>query len=301
MRTIQLLCASPTFEKIDNLNDLRTLDIPKITDGEKFEFLIRDIYRNNPIFDFVELNGRRGQRQKGVDVFARNEKSNEWIGIQCKCRAKGKPLSESDVNTEIDKAKDFNPKISTFYIYTTCERDVETQELEREINVKQIEANDFKVKIRFWPDIEELLKEENNFNVYYKYYNKFFADNLTLGHSVSKLFNLDLHFDGKPDTHYELMVGKIPDYKDSGHRNASYYRGTYFIANLLQNSNETFTMPCYDSDITQAIPNNIDRHRICKWLNSLSSIEEFISSDEETFNFSLSHKERLEFMKEDDV
>lgn len=280
------------------MNDLRTLDIPKITDGEKFEYLIRDIYRNNSEYEFVELNGRRGQSQQGVDIFARKEATGEWIGIQCKCRAKGKNLSRSDIELEIKKAKDFNPKISTLYIYTTCDRDVKVQEITREINITLIEEKSFKIKVNFWPDIEESLKDEANFPVYYRFYNKFFADNLTLGHAVSKLFNLNLHFDNNPDTHCELMLGRIPNYKDDTHKNVDYYRGTYFIANLLHDRIETFTLPCFDSDIAEAFPNKIDRHRVCKWINSLSNIEEFIASDKKTYVFSLNHEERLAFMEE---
>lgn len=278
------------------MNDLRTLDIPKVTDGNKFEYLCRDIFRNNPDLDIVELNGRSGQTQNGVDVFAREKINGEWIGIQCKCRSKGKQLSKSDINIEVDKAKKFNPKISTLYIYTTCERDVKVQEMEREINNNLSRNGEFTLKIKFWPDIEEELKKESNFNVYYRYYKNYFVDNTTLGHAVSKLFNLDLCFDGSVDTHYELMLGKIPNYKDKKPKNANYYRGTYFIVNLHENKMETFTTPCHDIDITQAFPNVIDRHRVCNWLSTLHDLEEFISSDEENCTYSLSYEKRMEFM-----
>ena len=82
-------------------------------------------------------------------------------------RSKGKQLSKSDINIEVDKAKKFNPKISTLYIYTTCERDVKVQEMEREINNNLSRNGEFTLKIKFWPDIEEELKKESNFNVYY--------------------------------------------------------------------------------------------------------------------------------------
>lgn len=279
------------------MNDLRTISIPKITDGEKFEYLCRDIYRNDSLYELVELNGRRGQTQQGVDVFARNSQTGDWIGIQCKCRSTGKQLTKSDIKLEVSKAEGFNPTITKLYIYTTTDRDVKVQEIIRDIN--STGNLNFSVEVKFWSDIEETLKEQKNFDVYYRYYNKYFADNLTLGHAVSKLFNLDLFFDDMFDTHYELMLGKIPDYKNQNHKNADYYRGTYFFVNLTQNCCETFTVPCHDSDLTSVFPNQIDRHRICNWLRELGSIEEFISSEANNHRYSLTNEQRLEFMREE--
>lgn len=61
------------------MRDLRTIDIPKITDDEKFEYLCRDLWRNNPNFEFIELNGRKGQKQFGVDVFGKKVGTEEWL------------------------------------------------------------------------------------------------------------------------------------------------------------------------------------------------------------------------------
>lgn len=279
------------------MNDLRTISIPKITDGEKFEYLCRDIYRNDTTYELVELNGRRGQTQQGVDVYAREKVSGDWIGIQCKCRAKGKQLTKVDIETEVSKAKGFNPAITTLSIYTTCDRDVKVQEIVRDINTSS--NLNFIIEVRFWDDIEEALKDKQNYDVYYRYYSKYFADNLTLGHAVSKLFNLDLCFDDKIDTHYELMLGKIPNYKNQLHTNVNYYRGTYFFVNLTQSRFETFTVPCHDMDLIEAFPNQIDRHRVCNWLREQKSIEEFISSESNNHKYSLSSEQRLEFMLEE--
>ncbi|OKY25040.1 hypothetical protein [Thalassotalea sp. PP2-459] len=279
------------------MNDLRTISIPKITDDEKFEFLCRDIYRNDTTYELVELNGRRGQSQQGVDIFAREATSGNWIGIQCKCRASGIQLTKADIQTEVNKAKGFNPSIHTLFIYTSCERDVKVQEIVRNINTANYLK--FVVEIKFWNDIEEALKENQNYSIYYRYYNKFFTDNLTLGHAVSKLFNLDLCFNDQFDTHYELMLGKIPNYQNNHHTNANYYRGTYFFVNLTQNLSETFTVPCYDSDLIEVFPNRIDRHRICNWLNELGSIDDFISSEASSHRFSMTSEQRAEFMNDE--
>ena len=275
------------------MNDLRTISIPKITDGEKFEYLCRDIYRNNATYELVELNGRRGQTQQGVDVFAREKESGNWVGIQCKCRATGKKLTEDDIQTEVNKAKGFNPTITKLSIYTTSDRDVKVQEIIRNIN--DSDNINFIVQVKFWSDIEEELKELHNYSVYYQYYNKFFADNITLGHAVSKLFNLDLCMNGKVDSHYELMLGKIPDYKDKSHSNANYYRGTYFIVNLHENRVKLFPLRCHYSDLEDVFYNKIDRYRICKWLQTIRDLDEFIALEEDKFSYSLSDKEYSEY------
>jgi len=154
------------------------------------------------------------------------------------------------------------------------------------------------LRVVFWQEIEEKMRLECNFNVYYRYYQKFFADNTKLGHSIGKIFNLDLHFDDVFDTHYEVMLGKIPEYKNAKHKNVNYYRGTYFIVNFHECNIETFTVPCHDMDLIRAFPNQIDRHRVVKWLNSIADLEHFICTDEIDFTYSLSTAERIEFNEE---
>ena len=274
------------------MRDLRTIDIPKITDGEKFEYLCRDLWRNNSDYEFIELNGRKGQKQFGVDVFGRNVKSEEWLGIQCKVKAIGQALTKSDIETEINKAKLFNPSLSVFKLCTTLDRDAKVQKIVRGIQTELSKSKEFKLEILFWDDIEEQLKEEDNFNIYYKYYQKFFADNTTFGHSIGKLFNLELGCDNKLDTHYEVMLGKIPNYKESKHTNVNYYRGTYFIVNFHQNKIETFTWPCFESDISEAFPNDYDRFRVTQWMSDIKDIDDFIYSDESKFIYFITAADR---------
>ncbi len=69
------------------MRDLRTLQIPKIKDGIKFEHLCRDIWKNDKNhYELVAFNGRPGQSQDGVDIFGREIDSKKWFGIQCKVR-----------------------------------------------------------------------------------------------------------------------------------------------------------------------------------------------------------------------
>ena len=279
------------------MHDLRTIQIPKIVESVQFELLCRDIWKNDKRNENVNINGRPGQSQNGVDVIGRDISSQNWFGIQCKVRKTGKLLTKKEIYSELTEAKNFNPSISSYIFCTTLDRDATLQELEREI-VDELDAqNAFKFQLLFWDDIEEMLKEESNINIYMKYYQQFFIDNTTLGHSIAKLINLELGINNSHDTHYEIMIGKIPNYKDQKHTNANYYRGTYFIVNWHERRMETFPVPCHPSDLEQAFPNEYDRARICEWINSIKDIDMFIYDDENTFEFSVSNKWDDEYLK----
>lgn len=63
------------------MHDLRTVEIPKITDSVKFEYLCRDLWKNESMNEPVSFNGSPGQGQGGVDVYGRNTTTEEWFGI----------------------------------------------------------------------------------------------------------------------------------------------------------------------------------------------------------------------------
>lgn len=139
------------------MTELQFIEIPKIEDENIFENLCKDIYGFDSNYENVQRNGVRGQRQDGVDVFARRTSDNSWIGIQCKVRKKGK-LSEKEIEAEILKALNFNPRLTKFYIYTTANRDTKIQEHVRIISDEYKVKNNFDISIIFWDDIAQLLK-----------------------------------------------------------------------------------------------------------------------------------------------
>jgi hypothetical protein len=82
------------------MRDLRHLRISKIKDSITFEYLCKEIIESIGGYEQVQFNGRPGQAQDGVDIFARKDGANEWIGIQCKVR--NKDISEKNVIDEIN-------------------------------------------------------------------------------------------------------------------------------------------------------------------------------------------------------
>lgn len=287
--------------------DMRLLQIPKITNDVLFESFIKDLISNEGFHSNVNQHGRNGQKQHGVDVFARSKSSGDWIGIQCKVRSSNTSFTKQELLEEINKAKIFNPAIREYYLYTTLSRDVTTQALERELLEELAAENSFSFQIYFWEDIEDRLRDETNITLYYRYYHKFFRDNLTLGHAIGKLMNLTLCFDDVPDTHCELLIGKIPKHNDNG-KGVDYFRGTYFLINFHNLKTEFFKVDertgkaeVFSSDIIDAINNDIDAYRICRWLRDIDNLDEFIYDDNHNYRYSITSMERKKYFLDNKI
>lgn len=288
------------------MSDLRFIDIPKIENDILLEELARDILRVDSNFGNINFHGRKGQKQDGIDVYGRKKDNLKWIGIQCKVRTTNKSFTKDELLIEVNQAKNFNPRISHYFLYTTLNRDNVTQRCEREIQDELAENDEFTFEIKFWEDIEDVLKKVEYESVYYRFYYKFFRDNLTLGHSIGKLINLELGFDDKIDTHLEIIVGKIPRFNDGG-KNVDYYRGTYYIVNLHDKSLEFFQKSptskravCFPSDIVFAFENRIGCYRVTEWIKSFENFDDLIYSDEYNYKFFITELERKEYLKDEE-
>jgi hypothetical protein len=287
------------------MHDLSTVEIPKLANGAKFEELCRDLWRNDDANERVDFNGGPGQGQQGVDVFGRNKKTREWFGIQCKVRKEGNPLTKEIIVAEIREAMGFNPELRTYFVCTTLNRSAKLQQIEREI-LQINPALPFDFKIVFWEDIVEMLSKEANLNVFQKHYAKLLVNSTALGFALGKLVNLELGEGARLDTHYEIMVGKIPKYKDREPTDVDYFRGVYFIVNLNEKRMATFPQSCHPSDLEQAFSNPYDRSRVARWLGSIKDLDAFIYDGEYSVDFHLTKKEiaeiraRLRQEREDD-
>lgn len=284
--------------------DLRFIDIPKIENDILLEGLAKALSKADIKYENVNVHGRPGQKQDGVDVYVKKVNDGKWIGIQCKVRSTNKSFTKTELLSEVDMAKNFNPSLSEYYLYTTLSRDNTTQEYLREIADELAEQNEFSFDILFWEDIEELLKQEKYETVYYQYYHKFFVDSLNFGHSIGKLLNLHLGFDNELDTQYDLKIGKIPKFNGEKSR-ADYYRGTYYIVNLNEYKIEFFhkeydskKAQCFPSDIEVAFPNMIDCYRVCKWIESFENFDDLIYNDKHNYEFYITNEERREYFKD---
>ena len=110
-------------------------------------------------------NGRQGQKQNGVDIYGHDD-SGSHIGLQCKNSVAG--ISLSIVETEVENAESFYPKIDRLYIVTTSSRDATLQKEVRDLSGKRKAVGLSPVNILFWEDVcHELSKDDTIFFQHY--------------------------------------------------------------------------------------------------------------------------------------
>jgi hypothetical protein len=93
------------------------LPIPAPKDWQVFERHMRDLLEADwgpP----VEMNGRTGQPQCGVDIYGRPKGADGYHGVQCKQKDGlcGGTVTDKELKAEVKKAKKFRPKIKHFIL-----------------------------------------------------------------------------------------------------------------------------------------------------------------------------------------
>lgn len=251
---------------------LQNMKLLPLKDDEIFENFCLDLWKRKIVHGNFQKNGRRGQRQNGVDIFGNICEQNanlRWMGIQCKVKSMGDNLTKKEIEEEIAKALKFVPKLSEYIFATTGPRDAMLQEYVRQRTMEHHKKGFFTISIYFWEDIELELAEESNQDLCYKYYRDFFIDVKNLGISIGKVLNIEIGVDCKCDTRYEIMIGKIPKGNNDDCFGINYYKGSYFIINLQDKTFDLFPIPCYPSDLEHVFIESRDRHIISKWINSV--------------------------------
>jgi hypothetical protein len=119
--------------------------------------------------DSIKRNGRSGQNQRGVDIYGKPKGENAYYGIQCKGKDdySQSKLTRPEIDSEIEKAKSFLPKLSKFIFATTANKDVEIEEYIREKDLQSVDNGSFSIELYCWEDIVDLLEEyRKTFNWY---------------------------------------------------------------------------------------------------------------------------------------
>jgi formylglycine-generating enzyme required for sulfatase activity len=137
---------------------LASLEIPPPQNWQDFESLCCDLWRRIWKDPGAQMHGRGGQPQHGVDIFGRPDQAGEWAGVQCKGKGRltGAKLTRMEIHEEVEKAKSFNPRLSSFVIATTAPRDAEAQAVARELTDG---GAPFSVTVAPWEDIRGYLAE----------------------------------------------------------------------------------------------------------------------------------------------
>jgi tetratricopeptide (TPR) repeat protein len=140
---------------------LGNFQLPPPSNWQDFQNLCLDLWSriwNDP---YATIHGRDRQEQNGVDIYGKPSDKDGYEAIQCKLRsiAKNRRLSGREISDEIEKAKDFRPKIKRFIFATTSFRDNRTQAIIREYSKKNLSQGYFSVDIVFWEDILRYLSD----------------------------------------------------------------------------------------------------------------------------------------------
>lgn len=117
----------------------------------------------------IRRNGRSGQNQSGVDIYGIPKGEKKYFGIQCKGKDEnlGSTLTKSEIDKEINNAKDFVPSLGHLIIATSANKDVKIEKYIREKNLENIGKGLFPIELACWGDIVDLLEEHREtFNWY---------------------------------------------------------------------------------------------------------------------------------------
>src|SRR6266704_3103167 len=133
-----------------------TLTPPKY--WEEFEDMLHDLFREEWKDPNTQRHGRSGQSQNGVDVYGQPEQKDKWTGVQAKKKDQlaASAVTTRELESEVNKAKQFKPKLSDFILATTGQRDQHIQEKARLLTESLQKEGLFRVHVYSWEEIETL-------------------------------------------------------------------------------------------------------------------------------------------------
>jgi hypothetical protein len=130
--------------------DLHSMKLPPPRDWQAFERITLDAMSLKWASPNLQLNGRPGQAQHGVDIYG-SDYLGRPVGIQCKHYAG--PLRLDTVNAEIGNAENFIGKLTALFLATTASQDAVLQKQVRVISEERTARDKFAVGLLFWDDI----------------------------------------------------------------------------------------------------------------------------------------------------
>lgn len=117
----------------------------------------------------IKKNGRIGQAQHGVDVYGMPDWDDQYYGIQCKGKDEytNSQFTKKEIDEEIEKAKQFEPKLKKLYFATTAVKDTVIEEYVRKMNIKHKSENLFEIHLFSWEDIVDKIDENRQTHDWY--------------------------------------------------------------------------------------------------------------------------------------
>lgn len=150
------------------MTDVLSRSLPSPRNWQDFERLTFDLYYHLWNSDDIELHGRAGQPQSGVDVYGTDYRSGDgalrFVGIQCKGKDAeyGKPVTEKELREEVAKAITFQPPLDLFILATTAPNDASLQAVARSITVDHRQSGKFAVQVKGWDTLRQFITNYPN-------------------------------------------------------------------------------------------------------------------------------------------
>lgn len=136
---------------------LTDLQLAPLGNDDLFEDLCCELWKREWNDPTAQRHGRSGQSQQGVDVYGRRDEGAYYDGVQCKAVAK--PLTETELQREIDQAKQFDPPLKRLIVATTAPQDAKLEKYCRRITQAHVEQKLFSVTVLGWRNILRLLEK----------------------------------------------------------------------------------------------------------------------------------------------
>lgn len=130
--------------------------IPRNPDD--FEQLCLGLLRHHWSRPGLEIFGKRGERQFGIDILDVGGQMPIYAA-QCKLREEHKSLTASEIQAEVDEAKKFTPPLGKYGILTTAKISAHSQRKLREINQSHKAQGLFEVELLTWDRLCDLLQQ----------------------------------------------------------------------------------------------------------------------------------------------
>lgn len=145
--------------------DAREKQIAAPKSWETFEDLCLALFKSIWNDSLAQKNGRRGQRQHGVDVFGTvGGTGTNFMGVQCKGKDQGlgAQVTVRELEEELAKAEAWEPPLAHWIFATTAPTDAMLQEAARKLSAERTAKGLFPVSVLGWGDIQALLVEHRS-------------------------------------------------------------------------------------------------------------------------------------------
>jgi tetratricopeptide (TPR) repeat protein len=147
------------------MTDVTNRALSPPTNWQDFERISYDIYSRRWQTNDAEMHGRQGQPQAGVDIYGHDRlENNKFVGVQCKGKDQtyNEPLKEAELRQEIEKAKNFIPRLDVFVLATTAPNDARIQQVARTLTEDHRPQGLFEVRVQGWRTLQQWLTDYPN-------------------------------------------------------------------------------------------------------------------------------------------